>query len=91
MSNLRTKCPRSEWPLIKAKIHKIYFALNERDARENARAFIKLYFDTFLLTSKSEPKKMGKIGAKVPIPGGNVVPRYRQPGKVLKKEGNPKP
>ena len=40
MSNLRAKCPRSEWPLIKAKIHKIYFALNERDARENARAFI---------------------------------------------------
>ncbi|RKX66470.1 MAG: hypothetical protein DRP41_01815, partial [Thermodesulfobacteriota bacterium] len=29
MSNLRAKCPRSEWPLIKAKIHKIYFALNE--------------------------------------------------------------
>ena len=24
MSNLRAKCPRSEWPLIKAKIHKIY-------------------------------------------------------------------
>ena len=24
MSNLRVKCPRSEWPLIKAKIHKIY-------------------------------------------------------------------
>ena len=43
MSNLRAKCPRSEWPLIKAKIHKIYFALNERDARENARAFIKEY------------------------------------------------
>ena len=40
MSNLRAKCPRSEWPLIKAKIHKIYFALNERDARENARAFL---------------------------------------------------
>jgi len=34
---------------------------------------------------------MGKIGAKVPIPGGIVVPRYRQPGKVLKKEGHPKP
>ena len=40
MSNLRAKCPRSEWLLIKAKIHKIYFALNERDTRENARAFI---------------------------------------------------
>ena len=47
MSNLRAKCPRSEWPLIKAKIHKIYFALNERDARENARAFIKKYKDIF--------------------------------------------
>ena len=47
MSNLRAKCPRSEWPLIKAKIHKIYFALNERDARENARAFIKEYKDIF--------------------------------------------
>ena len=43
MSNLRAKCPRSEWPLIKANIHKIYFALNERGARENARAFIKEY------------------------------------------------
>jgi len=47
MSNLRAKCPRSEWPLIKAKIHKIYFALNERDVRENARAFIKEYKDIF--------------------------------------------
>ena len=47
MSNLRAKCPRSEWPLIKAKIHKIYFALKERDARENARAFIKEYKDIF--------------------------------------------
>jgi len=44
---ISTKCPRSEWPLIKAKIHKIYFALNERDARENARAFIKEYKDIF--------------------------------------------
>ena len=41
MFNLRAKCPRSEWPLIKARIHKIYFALNERDARGNARAFIR--------------------------------------------------
>jgi len=47
MSNLRAKCPRSEWPLIKAKIHKIYFALNERDARENGRAFIKKYKNIF--------------------------------------------
>jgi len=45
MSNLRAKW--SEWPLIKAKIHKIYFALNERDARENARAFMKEYKDIF--------------------------------------------
>jgi len=47
MFNLRAKCPRSEWPLIKAKIHKIYFALNERDARENAKAFIKEHKDIF--------------------------------------------
>jgi len=47
MSNLRAKCPRSEWPIIKAKIHKIYFTLNERDARENARAFIKEYKNIF--------------------------------------------
>jgi len=40
MFNLRAKCPRSEWPLIKVKIQKIYFALSEREARENAKAFI---------------------------------------------------
>jgi len=27
MFNLRAKCPRSEWPLIKAKIHKITIIL----------------------------------------------------------------
>jgi len=40
----KAKCPSSEWPLIQAKI---YSALNERDARENARAFIKEYKDIF--------------------------------------------
>ena len=47
MSNLRAKCPRSEWPLIKAKIHKIYFSLSEREARANAKAFINEYKDVF--------------------------------------------
>ena len=47
MSNLRAKCPRSEWPLIKAKIHKIYFALSEAEARATAKAFIEEYQDVF--------------------------------------------
>lgn len=47
MSNLRAKCPRSEWPLIKAKINKIYFALNENKARTNAKVFTREYKDIF--------------------------------------------
>ena len=33
--------------LVKAKIHKIYFALSEREARANAKAFINEYKDVF--------------------------------------------
>ena len=41
MGNLQTKCPKTEWPLIKAKLHRIYYAPNSLEAKAQAQIFIK--------------------------------------------------
>jgi len=43
MGNLRTKCPKQEWPLIKARLDRIYFALNHLEAKTQADNFIREY------------------------------------------------
>jgi putative transposase len=46
MGNLKAKCPKSEWPLVKAKLHKVYYALNSMEARAQAEIFSQEYKNT---------------------------------------------
>jgi len=39
MANLKAKCPKTEWPLIKARLEKIYYAPNSMEARAQAELF----------------------------------------------------
>jgi putative transposase len=43
MANLKAKCPQSEWPLIKAKLDRIYYAPNLLAARAQAEEFSQEY------------------------------------------------
>jgi len=40
MANLKAKCPKTEWPLIKARLDKIYYAPNSMEARAQAETFM---------------------------------------------------
>jgi transposase-like protein len=40
MGNLQAKCPKTEWPLIKARLRKIYYAPNSMEARAQAEIFM---------------------------------------------------
>lgn len=43
MGNLQKKCPKSLWPLVKAKLDNIYYANSKMEAEDNARSFITEY------------------------------------------------
>ena len=43
MANLRAKCPKTEWALIKASVDRIYYAPNAMEARSQADIFIEQY------------------------------------------------
>lgn len=43
MANLKAKCPKAEWPLIKARLDRIYYALNIMEAKAQADTFIQEY------------------------------------------------
>jgi len=47
MGNLQSKCPKTEWPLIKAKLHKIYYAPNSLEAKQQAEIFIREYREIY--------------------------------------------
>jgi transposase-like protein len=47
MGNLQAKCPKTEWPLIKAKLHKIYYAPNSLEAKTQAQMFIEEYGEIY--------------------------------------------
>jgi putative transposase len=43
MANLKAKCPKTDWPLIKAKLDRIYYAPNSMEAKAQANIFIQEY------------------------------------------------
>ena len=43
MGNLRDKCPKSEWKLVKALMEKIYDAKSEEEARREVGVFCNEY------------------------------------------------
>jgi putative transposase len=43
MGNLKAKCPKSEWSLIKAKLDRIYYAANLMEAKAQAESFTQEY------------------------------------------------
>ena len=47
MGNLQAKCPKTEWPLIKAKLRKIYYAPNSLEAKAQAQMFIEEYREVY--------------------------------------------
>jgi len=47
MGNLQAKCPKTEWPLIKAKLHRIYYAPNSLEAKAQAQIFIEEYHEVY--------------------------------------------
>ena len=47
MGNLQAKCPKTEWPLIKAKLRKIYYAPNSLEAKAQAQMFIEEYREIY--------------------------------------------
>jgi len=47
MGNLQAKCPKAEWPLIKAKLRKIYYAPNSLEAKAQAQMFIEEYREVY--------------------------------------------
>ena len=47
MGNLQAKCPKTEWPLIKAKLRKIYYAPNSLEAKAQAQSFIEEYRELY--------------------------------------------
>ncbi|HEC31786.1 MAG TPA: IS256 family transposase [Deltaproteobacteria bacterium] len=47
MGNLQAKCPKTEWPLIKAKLRKIYYAPNSLEAKAQAQMFIEEYCEVY--------------------------------------------
>jgi putative transposase len=47
MANLKAKCPKSEWSLIKAKLDRIYYAPNLMEAKAQAEVFFQEYTAVF--------------------------------------------
>jgi len=47
MGNLQAKCPKTEWPLIKAKLRKIYYAPNSLEAKAQTQMFIEEYREVY--------------------------------------------
>jgi transposase-like protein len=47
MRNLSNKCPQQEWPIIKAKLQRIYYAPNEWEAKRLKEEFIDEYDQIF--------------------------------------------
>lgn len=47
MANLQAKCPKTEWPLIKAKLDKIYYAPNSLEVKTQAQMFIEEYGEIY--------------------------------------------
>ena len=47
MGNLQARCPKTEWPLIKAKLRKIYYAPNSLEAKAQAQMFIKEHHELY--------------------------------------------
>ena len=47
MGNLKVKCPKGEWPLVKARLDRIYYALNLMDAQAQAESFCREYRSVF--------------------------------------------
>ena len=47
MGNLQAKCPKTEWPLIKAKLHKIYYAPNSIEAKTQTKMFTQEYGEIY--------------------------------------------
>jgi putative transposase len=43
MANLKVKCPKSEWSLVKAKLDRIYYAENRMEAKTQAEVFSQEY------------------------------------------------
>jgi putative transposase len=43
MANLKAKCPKSEWALIKARLDRIYYAANLMEAKAQAESFSQEY------------------------------------------------
>jgi putative transposase len=43
MANLKAKCPKMEWPLIKARLDRIYYAPNSMEAKSQGDIFIQEY------------------------------------------------
>jgi len=43
MANLKAKCPKSEWSLLKARLDRIYYAPNLMEAKAQAESFIHEY------------------------------------------------
>jgi transposase-like protein len=43
MDNLKAKCPKTEWSLIKAKLDRIYYAANLMEAKAQAKSFTQEY------------------------------------------------
>lgn len=47
MANLKAKCPKREWPLIKAQLDRIYYAPNMMEAKAQAEWFSREYHSIF--------------------------------------------
>jgi transposase-like protein len=43
MANLKAKCPKSEWALVKARLDRIYYAPNLMEAKSQAEGFTHEY------------------------------------------------
>ena len=59
MANLKAKCPQSEWPLIKARLDRIYYAPNLLEARAQAEGFSQEYRAIFPALVECLEKDLG--------------------------------
>jgi len=58
MGNLQAKCPKTEWPLIKAKLRKVYYAPNSLEAKQQAEIFIQEYREIYPALAKCLEKDL---------------------------------
>ncbi len=47
MANLKAKCPKMDWPLIKARVDRIYYAPNSMEATAQADCFIQEFSSVY--------------------------------------------